>query len=217
MPRIPIPVDPGSLNPVVGAMVSDSMRDRHNCGVHPDLGSGGFFGPFDTHSLLIGDGKVLNGTQGQELVTKGCKTMIPDRPRKLYVPTAERFVFCLAWGATDFGGGNSTKKPGENGVSASMCIKSPEQDKSRPGNMLRVALKPPTKELRYKVYITHPIRGSIGEVEASREDCEKNLKQVLTECSFLGAGGYVLEMKDNKEHLYYGLSVSECDGDLPIV
>ena len=98
-----------------------------------------------------------------------------------------------------------------------MCIKAPEQDKNKPGNMFRIVLKPPTKELRYKVYITHPIRGSIGEVEASREDCEKNLKQVLTECSFLGAGGYVLEMKDNKEHLYYGLSVSECDGDLPIV
>jgi len=111
MPRIPIPVDPESLIPMVGAMVSDRMRDRHNCGVHPDLGSGGFFGPFDSHSLLVGDGKVLNGTQGQELVTKGCKTMIPDGPRKLYVPTAERLVFCLAWGATDFGGGIVRRSP----------------------------------------------------------------------------------------------------------
>jgi len=98
-----------------------------------------------------------------------------------------------------------------------MCIKySPEQDKNKPGNPFKVALKPATK-LRYKVYITHPMRGNIGEVEASREDCEKHLKHLLTECSFLGAGGYVLENKDNKEHLYYGLSVSECDGDLRIV
>jgi len=101
-PRIPIGleeplghplVNPVSLIPVVGAVVSDRMRDRHNCGIRPDLGFGGFFEQFDSHSLLIGDGKVLNGTQGQELVTKGCKTMIPEGPRKLYVPPLKICVF----------------------------------------------------------------------------------------------------------------------------
>ena len=104
-PRIPIVleeplgrplVNPGLLIPVVGAVVSDRMRDRHNCGVRPDLGFGGFFEQFDSHSLLIGDGKVLNGTQGQELVTNGCKTMIPEGgPRKLYVPPLKMSFFVL--------------------------------------------------------------------------------------------------------------------------
>ncbi|KAG0130444.1 hypothetical protein HOY82DRAFT_562204 [Tuber indicum] len=187
-------VNAGSLIPAIGTVVSDRMRDRKNCAVRPDLGFGGFFNSLDSYPLLIGDGKVLNGTQGQELVTKGCKTMIPEGPKKF------------------------TKKPGENGVSTSICIKSaPEQDRSRSSNSLEAPWKHVTNGLKYKVYITHPIRGNVGDVEASREDCEKRLNQVLTECAFLGAGGYVLEKKDNKEHLYYGLSVSECDGDLPIV
>ncbi|RPA98583.1 hypothetical protein L873DRAFT_1807915 [Choiromyces venosus 120613-1] len=85
----------GSLVPMVGAIVSDRMRDRHNCGIRPDLGFGGFFNPLDSYPLLIGDGKVLNGTQGQELVTKGCKTMTPEGPKKLYVPLKIGFILSL--------------------------------------------------------------------------------------------------------------------------
>ncbi|KAG0641224.1 hypothetical protein HOY80DRAFT_999531 [Tuber brumale] len=150
-------------------------------------------------------GIVGTTPRGQELVTKGCKTMIPEGPKKFW----ESGLTLAA---------NSTKKPGENGVSASMCIKcAPEENRSRSGNSLGAPWKHVTNGLKYKVYIAHPIRGNVGDVEASREDCENRLNQVLTECVFLGAGGYILVKKNHKEHLYDGLSVSECDGDLLIV
>lgn len=53
-------------------------------------------------------------------------------------------------------------------------------------------------------------------VEASREKCEEQLKQVLTECAYRASGGWVLEKRGNKEWLYYGLRVTECDGELAI-
>lgn len=53
-------------------------------------------------------------------------------------------------------------------------------------------------------------------VEVSREKCEEQLKQVLTECAYRASGGWVLEKRGNKEWLYYGLRVTECDGELAI-
>ena len=77
-------VEPGFLIPMVGTPIPEGFPDRQNCGKLPDTGMSGFFDPMNTDRMLQGDGKTLNGTQGLELVTKGCKTMLPHGPKKLY-------------------------------------------------------------------------------------------------------------------------------------